>query len=159
MKQQKLITGNRFVDWKGNTLLDVPFGNVEDEYGAPYYFIHRSDLINALVLAAKKHKNITLRMNVRVSSYDFEAPAVQLAGGERLTADLIICADGIKSAVRDIINGRPLPPMDTGDVAYRILVPAGPLLEDPTMAHFVKEPWAGIVMNRFVSSFKIDQTN
>ena len=81
-------------------------------------------------------------MNSRVASYDINAPAVTLEDGEVLKAGLVVCADGIKSAVRDRINRRPLPPQDTGDVAYRILVPAKPMLDDPEMAHLVKNPWA-----------------
>ena len=130
------------MDWKDRPLLDVPFDDVETTYGAPYYFVHRADLINALVAAAQKHENITLKTNCRVVEYDFGAPSLETADGDTLSADLIVCADGIKSAVRNAINGTPISPMDTGDVAYRILVPAGPLLSDPSMRHLVTEPWA-----------------
>ncbi|KAK5124801.1 hypothetical protein LTR85_001514 [Meristemomyces frigidus] len=140
--KKEISLGNRFVDWKGNVLLDCGFGDVESRYGAPYYFIHRADLVKLLVATALKHERITIKMGCRVSSYDFESPSVSLTDGEVLKADLVICADGIKSSVRDVINGRPIAPQDTGDVAYRILVPAKPLLDDPTMAHLVKNPWA-----------------
>jgi salicylate hydroxylase len=41
--------GNRFLDRKdGRELLDVKFGDIEKEYGAPYYFLHRADLLNLL---------------------------------------------------------------------------------------------------------------
>ena len=134
--------GNRFLDWKGNILLDVSYHDMETRYGAPYYFLHRADLVKLLAETANGNPRVDVRMNARVAKYDFEAPAVTLESGEVLNADVIVCADGIKSAVRDIINGTPLPPQDTGDVAYRILVPAAPLLADPEMAHLVKNPWA-----------------
>lgn len=139
---KQVSLGNRFVDWKGNILLDCPFPDVESRYGAPYYFIHRADLIAALVTAAKKHPNINLRMSTRVASYDFSTPTLTISGGETLFADVIICADGIKSAVRDEINGRAIEPQDTGDVAYRILVPTATLLADPEMAPYVHNAWA-----------------
>lgn len=123
-------------------LLDVPYEDVKTKYGAPYYFIHRADLIDLLVKTASQHKNITLRMNSKVQDYDFEAPAATLTTGERLTADLIICADGIKSAVRNTINGSPIEPQDTGDVAYRVLVPAGPLRDDPEMRGLLEDGFA-----------------
>jgi len=42
--------GNRFLNWEdGRKILDVPFGDVEERYGSPYYFIHRADLLAALV--------------------------------------------------------------------------------------------------------------
>ena len=81
-------------------------------------------------------------MGCRVQQYDFDAPSVTLESGEVMEADLVVCADGIKSAVRDRINRKPLPPQDTGDVAYRILVPSAPMLADPEMAVLVLEPWA-----------------
>lgn len=134
--------GNRFVDWKGKNLLDCPFDDVKSRYGAPYYFIHRADLINALVAAAGKQDNITLLMNTKVVGFDFDTPSVETSRGGTISGDLIICADGIKSAVRDTVNGSRMEPIDTGDVAYRILVPAGPLLEDPETRSLVTEPWA-----------------
>ncbi|KAJ7227787.1 salicylate hydroxylase [Mycena rebaudengoi] len=62
---------------------------------------------------------------------------------QALYSDLVICADGIKSAVRSAVNGRPVDPVDTGDVAYRIFVPAAPLLADPEMRYLVTDAWAG----------------
>ncbi|KAJ7829297.1 salicylate hydroxylase [Mycena olivaceomarginata] len=139
---KEISRGNRFVDWHGSHLLDCPFDDVKERYGAPYYFIHRADLIDALVDAVRRHPKITLRMHTLVAAYDSVAPAVITAAGERLAADLVICADGIKSAVRGAINGRPIEPVDTGDVAYRILVPVAPLLADPEMRHLVTNAWA-----------------
>ncbi|KAJ7829295.1 hypothetical protein B0H14DRAFT_3465800 [Mycena olivaceomarginata] len=75
-------------------------------------------------------------MHTLVATYDSVVPAVITAAGERLTADLVICADGIKSAVRVAINGRPVEPVDTGDVAYRILVLVAPLLANPERIRF-----------------------
>ncbi|KAJ7254829.1 salicylate hydroxylase [Mycena rebaudengoi] len=140
--KKEVSWGNRFVDWHGTRLLDCPFDDVQTRYGAPYYFIHRSDLIDALVAAVDRQSNITLLMDTSVVGYDFEAPTVTTSSGERLAADLVICADGIKSAVRSAVNGHPVDPVDTGDVAYRILVPAAPLLADPEMRHLVTDAWA-----------------
>ena len=134
--------GNRFLDWKGNVLLDVSYHDMEARYGAPYYFLHRADLVDLLAQAARTNPCIRLRMDSRVGSYDFDAPNVTLSDGEVLEGDVVVCCDGIKSSVRDMINGQPVPPQDTGDVAYRILVPAKPLLDDPEMEHLVKQPWA-----------------
>jgi salicylate hydroxylase len=140
--KKEVSLGNRFVDWKGNLLLDCDFGDVESRYGAPYYFFHRADLVKLLVATAQENERITVRTGCRVVSYDFDAPSVTSSTGEVIKADLVVAAGGIKSAVRDTINGRPLPPQDTGDAAYRILVPAKPLLQDPETAYLVKNPWA-----------------
>lgn len=140
--KKQVSRGNRFVDWKGNKLLDIPLDDVESKYGAPYYFIHRADLINALVQATEHRMNINIRMGIRVIEYDFDSPRLKTADGQWHDGDVIICADGIKSEVRNAINGTPIQPVDTGDVAYRILVPSQPLLDDPETRHLVTEPWA-----------------
>ncbi|KAK0249007.1 hypothetical protein B0A54_17360 [Friedmanniomyces endolithicus] len=140
--KKEVSLGNRFVDWQGRTLLDCDFGDVESRDGAPYYFIHRADLVKLLVGTVQENERTSIRTGCRVVSYDYDVPSVTLSTGEVLKADLVVCADGIKSAVRDTINGRHVAPQDTGDVAYRILVPAKLLLEDSTMAHLVQNPWA-----------------
>jgi salicylate hydroxylase len=134
--------GNRFLDWKGNVLLDVGFEGTEKKYGAPYYFLHRADLVQLLLDTVRERQGVEVRMGTRAVEYDFEKPAVKTELGDWVECDLIVCADGIKSAVRDEINGGSCEPMDTGDVAYRILVDAKPLLEDPNMKDLVEQPWA-----------------
>ena len=56
----------------------------------------------------------------------FEVPtshvALQLSDGRRIEADVLIGADGIKSAVRRQIAG-PATPDYTGDAAWRLRVP------------------------------------
>lgn len=49
---------------------------------------------------------------------------------------------GIKSIAREAINGAPAKAVDTGDVAYRILIPAAGLVQDPELKQLVDEPWA-----------------
>lgn len=130
------------MDWKGRQLLDVSYSDVEAKYEAPYFFTHRADLVRLLATTARASEKIEIRMGCRVADYDFDAPSVTLESGDTLKADVVVCADGIKSAVRDRINRKPLPPQDTGDVAYRILVPSAPMLAEPEMAPLVREPWA-----------------
>ncbi|KAJ3992427.1 salicylate hydroxylase [Lentinula boryana] len=156
--KKEVSRGNRFVSWKDKVLCEIPFS--DEEFGAPYHFIHRTDLVEAMRKAAEKYaKNITrntplglgtisILTNSRVIEYDFNGPGVRTSGGEWYTGDLVVAADGIRSLARDeIIRAHHHPPnplVDTGDVAYRILVPASPLLQDPdlTVRKLVTEPWA-----------------
>ncbi|KAJ9639233.1 hypothetical protein H2204_003844 [Knufia peltigerae] len=141
--KKEISMGNLFADYRDKTLVEIPFHDVQRRYGAPYYFVHRADFIDALVKALDKYPDkIKLRMNTKVVEYDFDEPALKTADDVWYHGDLIICADGIKSAVRNEINGTRIDPVDTGDVAYRILVPAKPLLEDPLTSHLVDNPWA-----------------
>jgi salicylate hydroxylase len=64
---------------------------------------------------------------------------VPLARGSGLTEPV---PQGIKSIAREAINGAPAKAIDTGDVAYRILIPAAGLMQDPELKQLVDEPWA-----------------
>jgi salicylate hydroxylase len=146
--KKEVSRGNRFLDWKdGRELLDVPFGDVEKEYGAPYYFLHRADLLNLLLKTAKEKKGITVKTGAKVVEYDFDAPNVKTADGKCYGGDLVVAADGIKSIAREAINGAPAKAVDTGDVAYRILIPSSGLYGDPELEHLMTEPrsntWTG----------------
>jgi salicylate hydroxylase len=143
--KKEVSHGNRFVDWKDHKriLLAVSFEDFPEKYGTPYYFIHRADLVDALLKAARKNtEHIAIKTSSRVIEYAFDRPAVKTEQGVWFTGDIVISAEGIKSSTRATINGVPLEPRDTGDVAYRIVVPAGPLLEDPETKSLVTEPWA-----------------
>lgn len=54
---------------------------------------------------------------------------------------------GIKSIARPLLTGQPDVPRDTGDVAYRILIPVEDLLADPDLANLITDPcttsWCG----------------
>ena len=136
-----------FVRWEdGSTIVELPFDNIVETHGAPYYLVHRADLHSAL-LAAARRAGVTVRTGKRVVGYDFEAPSATTQDGEVFRANLVIAADGIKSVARPLLTGRPDAPRDTGDVAYRILIPGRQLLADPELAGLITDPcttsWCG----------------
>jgi salicylate hydroxylase len=113
--KKEFSCGNRFLDWRdGRELLDIPFGNVKKEYGAPYYFLHRADLLNLLLKTAKEKKGITVKTGAKVVDFGFETPKVKTEDGTWYAGDLVVAADGIKSIARDAINGAPAKAVDTG---------------------------------------------
>lgn len=134
------------------------------KYGAPYYFIHRADLVNGLLEATKNHDGskpehkgrIRVLTSRRVVEYDYDKPAVRVKieegegveltpedlAGHWYSGDLVVSAEGIKSSARSDINGSPVEPVDTGDVAYRIIIPAAPMMDDPELRTLVTESWA-----------------
>lgn len=136
-----------FVRWEdGSTMVKLPFENIVETHGAPYYLAHRADLHAALLEAAQK-TGVEILNNKRVVSYDFEAPSATTQDDEVFAADLVICADGIKSVARPLLTGQPDIPRDTGDVAYRILIPGEKLLADDDLADLINKPcttsWCG----------------
>ncbi|HYX66351.1 MAG TPA: FAD-dependent monooxygenase [Burkholderiales bacterium] len=98
---------------------------------APYNQLHRADFHQLLVGRVRALKKDAIRVNSRVTGFE-ETPAevrVRLAGGETIGADLLIGADGVKSAVRAQIAGA-AQPVYTGDAAWRLTLPAEKLPRD-----------------------------
>lgn len=140
-------THYHFVRWEdGSTMFKLPFRDIVETHGAPYYLVHRADLHAALLEATQK-AGVEILNSKRIVSYDFETPSATTEDDEVFAADLIICADGIKSIARPLLTGRPDIPRDTGDVAYRILIPGQKLLADDDLADLIKSPgktsWCG----------------
>lgn len=149
MEKMKKSTSNKyhFVRWKdGDTIVKVPFDNIVETHGAPYYLVHRADL-HAGLLEATERAGVKVLTNKRVVEYDFNAPSCTTSDGEVYKADLVVGADGIKSVVRPLLTGQPDVPRDTGDVAYRILIPGEKLLADSELASLITDPcttsWCG----------------
>lgn len=95
----------------------------EDEFGAPYLLVHRADLHHALT-AAVPHRSIRLNTEVVGIDQDGDRAHVTTANGERLDADLVVAADGIRSAARQWLFG-PDEAVFSRTAAYRALLPAG----------------------------------
>jgi salicylate hydroxylase len=97
--------------------------------GAPYCQLHRADLHSAL--AAKVHElGGVIHLGWRVVNFaeSAEKITVHFADGESAIADLLIGADGVKSAVRRQLIG-PDNAVYTGDAAWRLTIPADKLPE------------------------------
>jgi salicylate hydroxylase len=85
--------------------------------------------------------------NCRVTHADPSAPSVTISDGRTWSADLIIASDGLHSYARSIVLGRPSAPISTGQMAYRVTLPAARLEGIPELAEFATEPrnnfWIG----------------
>ncbi|KAE8421584.1 hypothetical protein BDV36DRAFT_280645 [Aspergillus pseudocaelatus] len=95
---------------------------VAREYGAPWVIIHRADY-QQILFNRVKLMGVEIRFGANVNDLDVENTQVVLEGGETVTGDIIIGADGLWSKVRDTIFDQPVPPIETGDMAYRAVFP------------------------------------
>jgi salicylate hydroxylase len=107
----------------GRTLQRAPLNPLcEELYGAPHMTLHRADLLDVIAsgFPAERihlgHRLIGLEDKGRGAEAWFE-------NGARITADVLVGADGIHSAVRSALFGEEAP-VFAGCVAYRGLVPA-----------------------------------
>lgn len=94
----------------------------EDEFGAPYLVLHRADLHQALA-AAVPTPSVRLNTVVVGIDQDDESACVTTANGERLGADLVVAADGIRSAARQWLFGAD-EAVFSKTAAYRALLPS-----------------------------------
>ena len=102
------------------------------KYGADRMVYHRQDLHEALKDNVRNscEGKVEIRVSSRVVRCEPEPGIVHLQDGSSLGADLIIGADGIKSALRDEVVGRKISARPTGFSAYRLSVDTSTLLEE-----------------------------
>ena len=127
-----LPEATQFRDWRnGKVIAENQLGSsVREQYGAPYYHVHRGDLLKLLVAAAREQPSIGLHNNSRVSGISQTDQGVTLkVGSSEPCGDVLIGADGIHSAVRAELWGDQQPRF-TDNIAWRAMVPTARLPKD-----------------------------
>jgi salicylate hydroxylase len=92
----------------GNTLQRIPLGTgFEKQFGAPYRVAHRADLQNALLQSTRSKPGINLQNNAEVTNVSIAETSLSLKSGKNLRGEAIIAADGVHSAIRNLLIGQP----------------------------------------------------
>jgi salicylate hydroxylase len=113
-----------------------------ERFGTPHILMHRNDLHGLLVEAIRKLKPDAISLGMRCTAVAQSADGVtaQFAGGEQISAQALIAADGIHSQVRQCLFGAGKPEF-TGCVAWRGLVAMERL--PPHLAQLLTTNWLG----------------
>ncbi len=118
-----MISGQRLTDLD----LGAPF---LERYSYPYMVLHRSDLLDVLVRAARSESRITLETDRDVIEITNggDHMAVRCANGVSYRADALIAADGLWSKGRAFIDPVSAPIYDRF-IAYRGAIPVAKISE------------------------------
>src|SRR3954452_22905941 len=116
-------------NWKSGSIVSATQmkGVFRSQYGAGYFGAHRADLHAVLQRAVPAS---TIRLNARCIGVTQSAgrAVILFADGSQAEGDVVIGADGIRSAVRSGLFG-PDAPRFTGHIVWRGLVPTASLPE------------------------------
>jgi salicylate hydroxylase len=111
----------------GRPIADLPVGEAQKRWGAPYWVAHRADLVKALAHAAARQTNIELRLGKPLNGWRETPECIEIDMPEAapLRAAALIGADGVRSRVRAGLHLRAGDqPVATGRTAWRALLPA-----------------------------------
>ena len=122
----------------GEVLMRIDHRDSRARYGFPHLRFHRWDLLEAMATRLARIAPGALRVGRKLDGLRFAGRSVVMsfADGQAVPADLVVAADGIRSAVRDILFG-PTSATFTGFVAWRGLVPTAhlpPALSDSVVS-------------------------
>lgn len=98
----------------GKITVRVPYTDLKERFGHPYYLYHRVDLHNGLreltLETRQGHPQTQLRLSSEVVDIDCENGILTLKDGSQITKDLLVVADGVHVS-RDMTQGLVMPHM------------------------------------------------
>lgn len=125
-------------------------GSFKDRFGAEYYQIHRADLHDELVRAVRANDAdaIVLDHTFERLTQNDDSITAYFTNGDNATGDMLIAADGSRSAVRaNIID--PVSVTFTGQSAFRGMVPAQDVKPFMTIANSTTTMGPGHIFTRY----------
>ncbi|ORY18252.1 hypothetical protein BCR34DRAFT_554462 [Clohesyomyces aquaticus] len=123
--------------WKGEFVTRQSFAK-EKEWG-PRINGHRGELHGIIWKHVMERGSIDVRLDTRVVDYfeDGEKAGVELVNGEKVTADMVIAAEGVRSRGRKIVLGFDDKPKSSGYAVYRAWFSGDAIKDNPLIKHLV----------------------
>ncbi|KAI1332543.1 putative monooxygenase [Xylariaceae sp. FL0255] len=121
-------------NWLGEKILKQVWSREEQEFGTRYDG-HRGE-IHEIVYRHALEIGVDVRLGSRVEDYfesDDEAGVVLGETGERITADVVLAAEGVRSKGRKIVLGFEDAPKASGYAVYRTWFDADEIAKEPDL--------------------------
>ncbi|KAI1443329.1 putative monooxygenase [Annulohypoxylon stygium] len=124
--------------WKGETLFKQYWEGEDKEFGIRFDG-HRGEF-HKIVYDHAKEIGVKIRLGARVEDYfeDDQQAGVVLDNDERITADIVIAAEGVRSKGRKIVLGFEDAPKPSGYAVYRSWFSADEIAKDPDTKWFTE---------------------
>jgi salicylate hydroxylase len=134
----------------GAVIMRMMTKDYREIYGSPYMRLHRWDLQHAMITRLAAIAPGALRLASQVDQLETRGDHVTLtfADGHAETADIVVAADGIRSAIRETLFS-PAPPVFSGYVAWRGLV------DTATLPHHLHESAVAFGQGRHINRYLV----
>lgn len=105
---------------------------------APVFNGHRGELHHVVYHYARDDLGIPIHLGCRINEYfETETEAgIELANGDRITADVVLGADGVRSKARELVLGYVDAPKPSGYAVFRAWFTNKDMIADPATKHF-----------------------
>ncbi|KAJ3578330.1 hypothetical protein NPX13_g2235 [Xylaria arbuscula] len=128
---------------------------------APNFNGHRGELHEVVFSYAKDDLGIPIHLGNKITTYfeDEDKSGIVLESGERVSADVVIAADGVRSRARKSVLGYEDKPKSSGYAVWRAWFPNKDMIADPLTAQFCENGdtfngWIGPDMHFLFSTIK-----
>ncbi|CAI7588912.1 unnamed protein product [Penicillium pancosmium] len=142
----------------GEVQSTYPLGDYKSKFGTDYNNFHRIDIHKELIKSAFEEPGegpaCVLKVNHKAVEVSAEDGKIKFENGVETTADIIVAADGIRSATRELIGITPEFEMSTS-CCYRCIIGADRLRSlglDDYISNEAIEYWGGYGINKIVMS-------
>ncbi|GAB7355125.1 hypothetical protein MBLNU459_g5700t1 [Dothideomycetes sp. NU459] len=148
----------KYFDWRGDFIYEQVWGSEEENFGKRFNG-HRGE-IHKILYDHALSQGVDIRLGQRVSEYyQTEHVAGVIANGEKIEADVILAADGVRSKARKAVLGFDDAPKSSGYAIYRAWMTSEELAKNPLTAHLVNNGdthtgWLGPDIHFLAASIK-----